>query len=93
MGTPLDPSINWIDNIYYGIERLSRGAPLWGLAWSAMAAFAWHIWRERNMRWHEIRAVNVAKLLEDIIADLKLTFRESRYKAAQQMRFEAESYA
>lgn len=80
-----------IEKICYKVEELYRGALLLGLVWSCIVVAIWHLWRERNQMWHNQISRPMIRIAQDIIAKLKC--RESKFKAAHQLRSKSECMA
>lgn len=92
MDNPTGTAIG-IQGICDEAEKLTRGAPLWSLIWSSIAANAWAIWRERNARWHNNRSRTAAAIAGEVTGGIKLTYQEDRFKKAHRQGSEARCFA
>lgn len=96
LGDPFDASnedSTHIENVLEQIKGIVKGSLLWRLLWWTILAMVWQICRELNRRWHAEAWTMVAMVANNLIAYLKITFTEKRFKASHHSWSEARSWA
>lgn len=71
------------------IDQLAKGSLIWGLMWNVLALVVWTLWKERSQRWHGNGEQSKESLVVNIVLDLKISFRETKFKASHRTQLEA----